>query len=129
MKTEQEQLKAVRKNGFAIQLIKNPSETVQLEAVKQKGSAIKYIKNPSENVQLEAVKQDGYAIQYIKTPSKEVIYESCKELLKRNCANCFKDCYYLKNHSCNITNKNSILTGIIRKEKLEKLLSQGIDKI
>ena len=128
MKTEQEQLEAVKEDSFVIKYIENPSETVQLEAVRKYGSVIQYIKNPSKTVQLEAVKQDGFAIQLIKNPSKEIIYESCKEVLKSNCANCFENCYYCKNHSCNITNKNSILTGIIRKEKLEKLLSQGIDK-
>ena len=41
-------------------------EASKLEAVKRDGYAILYIHDPSEAVQLEAVKQDGYAIQYFK---------------------------------------------------------------
>ena len=48
----------------------------QLEAVKKNGYAIRYIKNPSLEVQLEAVKQNGYAIQYIKISSLETINEN-----------------------------------------------------
>ena len=44
------------------------------EAVKRNGYAIQYIKNPSEAVQMEAVKRNGYAIQHIANPS-EVIKE------------------------------------------------------
>jgi len=42
------QLAAVRKDGYAIQFIKNPSEAVQLVAVRKDGYAITYIDNPSE---------------------------------------------------------------------------------
>ena len=70
--TEEEQLTAVKQNGYAIEYIKNPSEEIQLAAVKQNGYAIEYIKNPSEEVQLAAVKQDGTAIKYIKNPSEKV---------------------------------------------------------
>ena len=66
---EELQLKVVKKDGDAIQFIKNPSEKVQLEAVKQRGWAIQFIKNPSEKVQLEAVKQNSYIIQYVKNLS------------------------------------------------------------
>ena len=53
--SEEEQLEAVKQNGFAIQYIANPSEQVQLEAVTQYGRAIKWIASPSEQVQLEAL--------------------------------------------------------------------------
>ncbi|CAI3959092.1 unnamed protein product, partial [Commensalibacter papalotli (ex Botero et al. 2024)] len=43
-----------------------------LEAVKKNGYSIQYIHNPSEAVQLEAVKNDGYSIQYIPNPSEAV---------------------------------------------------------
>jgi len=70
--TEEEQLKVVKKDVYAIQYIKNPSEEVQLTAVSQNGHAIEFIKNPSEKVQLTAAKQDGYIIGYIKNPSEKV---------------------------------------------------------
>ena len=72
-KTEEEQLAAVRQNGYAIQFIHNPSEAIQLEAIKQNGYALEYNHNPSEKLQLEAVKQKGYAIQFIHNPSEGVI--------------------------------------------------------
>ena len=63
---------AVKQNGLAIKLIKNPSEELKLAAVKQNGDAIKWIDNPSEELQLAAVKQDGSAIRHIDNPSKEL---------------------------------------------------------
>ena len=44
--SEEEQLDAVREDGFSIQYITNPSEEVQLEAVKEYGYAIHCITNP-----------------------------------------------------------------------------------
>ena len=66
------QLAAVRKNGYAIYYIENPSEAVQLAAVRQDGAAIEYIGKPSKAVQLAAVQQHGGAICHIKNPSEEV---------------------------------------------------------
>ena len=76
---EHAQLEAVKRNGYAIQYIHNPSEEIQLEAVKSRGGAIQYIHNPSEAVQREAVKQDGYAIRYIHNPSTKVKIEAVKQ--------------------------------------------------
>jgi len=73
------QLEAVRKNGYAIEYIKNPSEEMQLEAVRKNGYAIDYIKNPSEKVQLEAVRENGCAIKYIKNPSEKVQLEAVRK--------------------------------------------------
>ena len=70
------QLKAVQKNGSAIQLISNPSEEVRLAAVKKDGNAIFFIKNPSEEVRLAAVKKDGQSIKYISKPSEQVQLEA-----------------------------------------------------
>jgi len=44
-----------------------------LEAVRKDGYAIQYILNPSEQLQLEAVRENGYAIQYILNPSEQVL--------------------------------------------------------
>jgi hypothetical protein len=48
--TEEVQLRMVKKNGFNIYYIDNPSEVVQLEAVKQHPLVIDYIKNPAQKV-------------------------------------------------------------------------------
>ena len=47
---EEKQLGVVKKDGNAIEYIKNPSEAVQLGAMQQDGDAIKYIKNPTPSV-------------------------------------------------------------------------------
>ena len=49
------------------------NEEEQLVAVKKNGYAIRYIHNPSEQVQLAAVNSNGYAIQHIHNPSEAVI--------------------------------------------------------
>ena len=67
------QLAAVKTHGLAIQFIKNPSPEVQLAAVKKWGDVIRWIENPSPEVQLAAVNQNGDAIQYIKNPPHEWI--------------------------------------------------------
>ena len=73
------QLHAVKQDGFAIQFIDNPSEEVMLHAVKQDGWAIQFIHNPSEDVMLHAVKQDGFAIRFIKNPSEDVMLHAVKQ--------------------------------------------------
>ena len=81
--SEEEKLEVVKKEGFNIQYIKNPSEKIQLEAVRQFGDNIQYniqyIENPTEKVQLKAVKQDSFSIQYIKNPSEKVQLEAVKQ--------------------------------------------------
>jgi len=79
LKTEKEQLQAVKQNGYAIRWISNPSTEVQLQAVKQYGNAIQRISNPSPEIQLQAVKQNGNAIQFIPNPSPEVQIEAVKQ--------------------------------------------------
>jgi len=77
--SEQEQLKAVSRQGISIQNFKNPSEQVQLAALKQDIDAIQYITNPSEAVQLEAVKQNEFAINFIDYPTEQVQLAAIKE--------------------------------------------------
>ena len=63
--TKEEALEAVKRNGDALQYVKEQSEAVCLEAVKQDGYALRYVKEQSEAVCLEAVKRNGYALQYV----------------------------------------------------------------
>lgn len=66
------QIDAVKKGGFRIGYIDNPSERVQMTAVKNFGTAIQYIKNPTEKVQIESVKTYPFSIQFIENPSEQV---------------------------------------------------------
>ena len=76
-RTESQRLKAVTKDGYLINDIINcghtPSEQVQLAAVNRDGYAIVYIKNPSEEVQLAAIRNNHSSVVYIKKPSKQAI--------------------------------------------------------
>ena len=76
---ERFRLETVRRDGFSIRYLDNPSEEVQLEAVKQEAYAIEYIKNPSEQVQSEAVRENGYSIYCIDNPSEQVQLEAVRQ--------------------------------------------------
>lgn len=76
---EEERLRVVSINGFAIQNIKNPSEQVQLEAVKQNSYTVRYIDAPTEKVQLEVINRNVYNFQYIKNPTEKVKLEAVKK--------------------------------------------------
>lgn len=69
---EAAQLAAVKKDGMAIEGIKNPSEAVQLAAVKETGLAIQFIEQPSEAVQMAAVMKDDAALMMIEQPTEAV---------------------------------------------------------
>jgi hypothetical protein len=86
LETEEQQLEAVKQNGYAIIHIKNPSEAVQLEAVMENGHAIQFIDSPSEEVQLAAVRQNGHAIKNIENLTKNVLKSLVKdeEVMKNN---------------------------------------------
>jgi len=73
------QLKMVKCNGFKLEYILNPSETIQLYAVRERGHALRYIKNPSEAVQLAAISNFSYSISYIENPSERVQLAAVKK--------------------------------------------------
>ena len=58
-------LEAVKRNGDALQYVKEQTEPVCLEAVKRNGDALRYVKEQTEPVCLEAVKRNGDALQYV----------------------------------------------------------------
>jgi len=51
------------------------SKEESLEAVKRNGYALQYVKDQTEAVCLEAVKQDGYALQYVNVNVFEIDIE------------------------------------------------------
>ena len=58
-------LEAVKRNGDALQYVKDQTDAVCLEAVKEYGNALRYVKDQTEAVCLEAVKEYGNALQYV----------------------------------------------------------------
>lgn len=53
--SEDKQIKIVKRNGYNIQFILNPSKNVQLEAVREKPFVISYINNPFVDVEIESI--------------------------------------------------------------------------
>lgn len=73
--SEAEQLEAVKKNGYAIWNIPNPSKAVQLAAVENKPTALSAIKNgvhfDEEAIKL-AISKNGFVISDLENPSEEL---------------------------------------------------------
>ena len=72
LKTEEQQLKAVKKDGRVLNFIENPSEKVKLAALCENGCNIQHLDRSNEKEQIVAVKENGWAIEYIKNPSEIV---------------------------------------------------------
>jgi len=56
---------AVRKESYAIQFIKYPTEAVQLYCVRDSGALISHIKEPTGEAVIEAVRQNKQFIRSI----------------------------------------------------------------
>jgi len=71
-------LKAVKRNGHALQFVKEQTEAICLEAVKRNGNALQYVRNQTEAICLEAVKKAGVALQYVHDQTDEICLEAVK---------------------------------------------------
>ena len=74
-----EALKAVKRNGYALQFVNEQTPEICLEAVKQYGNALGYVINQTSEICLEAVKQDGYALRFVINQTPEICLEAVKE--------------------------------------------------
>ncbi len=68
--SKQEQIKFVKRDGYNIQYIKNPSIEVQIAAIKQYSLSIRFIDDPCQEAQLMAIKRNVYNIRKIAKPSE-----------------------------------------------------------
>ena len=60
---DQEQcLAAVKRNGCALQYVKDQTPEICLAAVKQDGYSLRYVKDQTPEICLEAVKRNGFVI-------------------------------------------------------------------
>jgi hypothetical protein len=73
-------MEAVKRNGRALEYVKNQNENICLQAVKQNGMALKYVKEQNEDICYEAVKNDGCALQYVKNQT----YEICMKAIEND---------------------------------------------
>ena len=62
---EQDALKAVERNSYALQYVKEQTEAVCLKAVERNSYALRYVKEQTEAVCLKAVESDGDALRYV----------------------------------------------------------------
>ena len=73
-----EALEAVKKNGYALQYVKDQTKDICLEAVKRNGYALRHVKDQTEDICLEAVKRNGDASRFI---DKSVFLKNSKNTL------------------------------------------------
>jgi hypothetical protein len=72
-------LRAVKRNGYALQYVANQTEAICLEAVKQDGYALRYVTDQTEAICLEAVRRHGYALQYVANQTESICLEAVKQ--------------------------------------------------
>jgi hypothetical protein len=75
-------LAAVRKDGYALRYVREPTEAVCLAAVRKDGYALRYVREPTEAVCLAAVRKDGDALQYVRD---DALYDKLEQFLKTGC--------------------------------------------
>ena len=63
--TTEAALKAVEKNGYALQYVRDQTEAVCLKAVEETGYALQYVRDQTEAVCIKAVESDIDALQYV----------------------------------------------------------------
>ena len=69
---------AISYTGWAIQILKNPSEELQLLAVGDHGRGFTFIKNPSKAVQSKAVENDGRLLEFISDQTDDMVMSAIK---------------------------------------------------
>ena len=71
-------LAAVKKDGSALQYVKNQTEEICLAAVKHHAYAIQYVKNQTEEMCLIAVKSNYYFLEDIKNQTNKICLAAVK---------------------------------------------------
>ena len=82
---EEDSLKAVEQNGYALKYVAIQTENICLKAVEQNGYALKFVAIQTENICLKAVEKNDYALQFVKESQfmteKELTVAEISELL------------------------------------------------
>ena len=65
----------VKRNGYALQFVKNQTEEICLSAVKEDGLALQWVQNPTKEICIIAIKQKPNAIQYVNIKQFPEIYD------------------------------------------------------
>ena len=67
-------LEAVKRDGHALEWVKNQTHEICLEAVKQNGYSLGFVKNQTHEICLEAVKEDGLALKWVENQTPLIIH-------------------------------------------------------
>jgi len=79
-------LEKVRKDGLALQYVKNQTLEICLTAINQNGWALEYVKDQTKEICLAAVRKRGYVkrgyvLQYVKDQTEEI----CLAAVENDC--------------------------------------------
>ena len=72
-------LAAVKQNGLTLYLVEHQTSEICLAAVKESGLALSYVKDQTPQICLEAVKQSGIALHYVQHQTPELCLEAVKQ--------------------------------------------------
>ena len=72
-------IKAVKKDGYALEYVIEQTPEICIEAVKQDGRALEFVKEQTPEICIEAVKQNGYALRFVKEQTPEICIEAVKQ--------------------------------------------------
>ena len=67
-------LVAVKRDGYALEYVKEQTPEICLEAVKRDGNALEWVKEQTYEICLVAVKENGNAFQYVEEQSPLIIH-------------------------------------------------------
>ena len=71
-------LVAVKRDGLALEYVKEQTHEICLQAVKRTGYALEYVKEQTSDICLEAVKQHGLALRFVKEQTPDICLEAVK---------------------------------------------------
>lgn len=78
-RSNEEYMRTIQINPFAIQNIPNPSTEMKLAALRQNGLVLEFIENPTREMQVLALHNTAKAIQFIPDPPKEFLQQAIEQ--------------------------------------------------
>lgn len=78
-RSNEEYMRMIQINPFAIQNIPNPSTEMKLAALRQNGLVLEFIENPTREMQVLALHNTAKAIQFIPNPPKEFLQQAIEQ--------------------------------------------------
>ncbi len=73
-------MEAVRQNGMALQFVEEQTAEICMAAVQQRGYALKYVKEQDPEICKAAVRQNSNALKYVQSQFRDEVWEASKEV-------------------------------------------------